>query len=114
MFFPGSRYANMTQYQVKLRNGATVTVTTLPLPTQSPLLGSFPRQNSQRLDQIAYHFLSDATATYDYPDRGFGSMPNADVHRATLVVLAASTAHVMSVDGMKSVTLRTATAKAAE
>ena len=28
-------------------------------------------------------FLSDATATYDYPDRGFGPMPNADVHHAT-------------------------------
>ena len=42
-------------------------------------------------------FLSDATATYDYPDCGFGPMPNADVHHATLVILAASTAHVMSV-----------------
>src|SRR4029453_2600583 len=45
-------------------------------------------------------FLSDATATYDYPDRGFGAMPNGDVHHATLVILAASTAHVMSVDDM--------------
>src|SRR3954469_22952505 len=59
-------------------------------------------------------FLSDATATYDYPDRGFGSMPNADVHHATLVILAASRAHVMSVAEMNSVILRTATAKAAE
>jgi biuret amidohydrolase len=59
-------------------------------------------------------FLSDATATYDYPDRGFGSMPNADVHHATLVILAASTAHVMSVAELNSVILRTATAKAAE
>jgi ureidoacrylate peracid hydrolase len=42
-------------------------------------------------------FLSDATATYDYPDRGFGPLSNADVHHATLVILAASTAHVMSV-----------------
>ncbi|HXT81081.1 MAG TPA: isochorismatase family cysteine hydrolase [Acetobacteraceae bacterium] len=42
-------------------------------------------------------FLSDATATYDYPDRGFGPMPNAQVHHATLVILAASTAHVMSI-----------------
>jgi ureidoacrylate peracid hydrolase len=42
-------------------------------------------------------FLSDATATYDYPDRGFGPMPNAQVHNATLVILAASTAHVMPV-----------------
>ena len=47
-------------------------------------------------------FLSDATATYDYPDRGFGTMPNAEVHHATLVILADSTAHVMSVDDMKA------------
>jgi ureidoacrylate peracid hydrolase len=47
-------------------------------------------------------FLSDATATYDYPDRGFGSMLAAEVHHATIVVLAASTAHVMSVDDMKT------------
>jgi biuret amidohydrolase len=42
-------------------------------------------------------FLSDATATYDYPDNGFGAMPNAAVHHATLVILADSTADVMSV-----------------
>ena len=47
-------------------------------------------------------FLSDATATYDYPDRGFGSMPAAEVHHGALVVLAASTAHVMSVGDMKT------------
>ena len=45
-------------------------------------------------------FLSDATATLDYPDRGFGTMLATDVHRATLVILAASTAHVMSVKDM--------------
>ena len=47
-------------------------------------------------------FLSDATATYDYPDRGFGPMTNAEVHHATLVVLAASTAHVMPVAEMRA------------
>src|SRR5438874_12648425 len=47
-------------------------------------------------------FLSDATATYDYPDQGFGAMSNTDVHHATLVILAASTAHVMSVEDMKA------------
>src|SRR5437899_323355 len=46
-------------------------------------------------------FLSDATATYDYPDRGFGAMPATEVHHATLVILAASTAHVMSVKDMQ-------------
>jgi len=59
-------------------------------------------------------FLSDATATYDYPDRGFGSMPNEQVHHATLVILADSTAHVMPVAEMNSIILRTTTAKAAE
>ena len=47
-------------------------------------------------------FLSDATATYDYPDRGFGPMPAAEVHHASLVILAASTAHVMSVEEMRA------------
>jgi ureidoacrylate peracid hydrolase len=47
-------------------------------------------------------FLSDATATYDYPDCGFGPMASADVHHATLVILAASTAHVMSVAEMSA------------
>jgi nicotinamidase-related amidase len=46
-------------------------------------------------------FLSDATATYDYPDCGFGPMPNEQVHHATLVIIAASTAHVMPVAGLR-------------
>jgi biuret amidohydrolase len=58
-------------------------------------------------------FLSDATATYDYPDRGFGSMPNEQVHQATLVILAASTAHVMSVADMAGRLQERATASAA-
>ena len=40
-------------------------------------------------------FLADATATSDYPDRGYGAMSADEVHRATLVVLAASTAEVV-------------------
>ncbi|TDH58400.1 cysteine hydrolase [Dankookia rubra] len=58
-------------------------------------------------------FLSDATATRDYPDLGFGPMPNAEVHRATLVILAASTGHVMSVVDMKQRIVRSE-ARAAE
>ena len=45
-------------------------------------------------------FLSDATATGDYPDLGYGAMSGDEVHRANLIVLAASTAHVMTVDEM--------------
>jgi nicotinamidase-related amidase len=36
-------------------------------------------------------FLSDATATFDYPDVGQGGMAAAEVHRATLVILSVST-----------------------
>src|SRR5213079_169553 len=43
-------------------------------------------------------FLSDATATFDYPDVGQGGMSADEVHRATLVILSVSTAHVMTTD----------------
>ena len=46
-------------------------------------------------------FLADATGTYDYPDRGFGPMSNAEVHRATLVILAASTARAMPLEELR-------------
>ena len=41
-------------------------------------------------------FLSDATGTFDYPDVGQGGMSAEQVHRATLTILAFSTAHVMT------------------
>jgi len=43
-------------------------------------------------------FLSDATATFDYPDVGQGSMSAVEVHQATLIILSVSTAHVMTTD----------------
>ncbi len=43
-------------------------------------------------------FLADATATSDYPDLGYGSMCAAEVHRATLVILARDTADVIPTD----------------
>src|SRR5436305_5410331 len=43
-------------------------------------------------------FLSDATGTFDYPDVGYGALSADDVHRATLSILAFSTAHVMTAD----------------
>ncbi|WP_375785540.1 cysteine hydrolase family protein [Bradyrhizobium sp. Pha-3] len=41
-------------------------------------------------------FLSDATGTFDYPDVGQGALSAGEVHRATLTILAFSTAHVMT------------------
>jgi ureidoacrylate peracid hydrolase len=43
-------------------------------------------------------FLSDATATFDYPDVGQGAMSAAEVHKAVLVILSVSTADVMKVE----------------
>jgi ureidoacrylate peracid hydrolase len=43
-------------------------------------------------------FLSDATATFDYPDTGHGAMSAAEVHHATLVILSGSTAAVMTAE----------------
>lgn len=41
-------------------------------------------------------FLADGTGTFDYPDVGHGAMSAAEVHQATLTILAFSTAHVMT------------------
>jgi biuret amidohydrolase len=47
-------------------------------------------------------FLSDATGSFDYPDVGCGAMSAEEVHKATLCILAFSTAHVMTVDELKT------------
>ncbi len=43
-------------------------------------------------------FLSDANATTDYPDLGYGSMSADEVHRAILVILARDTADVITTE----------------
>jgi nicotinamidase-related amidase len=59
--------------------------------------------------------LSDATGTTDYPDMGYGAMTATEVHRASLVVLAFGTAHVMTVDEMIALTkVKTKAVPAAE
>jgi ureidoacrylate peracid hydrolase len=42
--------------------------------------------------------LADATATRDYPDLGWGGMTAEEVHRASLIILAASTGDVVSTE----------------
>lgn len=54
-------------------------------------------------------FLADATGTFDYPDVGWGAMSAAEVHKATLTILAFSTAHVMTVDDFRSLVAQGAT-----
>ncbi|HEX3437625.1 MAG TPA: hypothetical protein VHT24_12720 [Pseudacidobacterium sp.] len=77
MFYPGSRYINQTTYQVTMADGTVVTATRLPLPLQNPVQGYFPRTSGQRLDQIASHFLSDATAFWQLCDANDAVVPDA-------------------------------------
>jgi ureidoacrylate peracid hydrolase len=58
-------------------------------------------------------FLSDATGTFDYPDVGQGALSAEDVHRATLTILAFSTADVMTADQFMARVTQKRTVKAA-
>lgn len=77
MFFPGSRYIGQSSYQLTMADGTVVTVTRLPLPLQNPLQGYYPRGNAQRLDQIASHFLADATTFWRLCDGNDAIVPDA-------------------------------------
>ena len=77
MFFPGSRYANLVSYTVTLPNGTTVSVTRLPLPTQSTLIGYHRRLQGQRLDLIASRYVANPTAFWKLCDANNAMVPDA-------------------------------------
>ena len=77
MFFPGSRYAAMATYQVNRRNGTTVQVVKVPLPGPANVLGYHRRLTGQRLDMIAAHYLTDATAFWRLCDANNTMVPDA-------------------------------------
>jgi len=76
MFFPGSRYEKVGTTTVKKANGTVVAVTKLPLPAKNPLLGFHPRQEGQRLDLIAAHYLDNATAFWKLCDANNAIIPD--------------------------------------
>jgi hypothetical protein len=77
MFYPGSRYLATTTYQTTGPAGQPVTVTRLPLPAPRAVAGWFQVQQSQRLDLVAYQFLSDATAFWVLCDTNGSVAPDA-------------------------------------
>jgi hypothetical protein len=81
MFFPGSRYASATQYQWTRPDGSTVTLTRLPLPGPSAVLGYYRRGVGQRLDHIANYFLKDATTFWRLCDANNSFVPDALTNR---------------------------------
>lgn len=78
MFFAGSRYLNLASYTIKKADGTVVSVTRLPLPVQSPLLGYHRRLQGERLDLIASHYLSDATTFWRLCDANNAMNPDAE------------------------------------
>jgi hypothetical protein len=64
MFADGSRYESAGTYTVFLPDGTPVAVTRIPLPAARLVLGAHRRQDSERLDLLAYHYLGDATAAW--------------------------------------------------
>jgi hypothetical protein len=77
MFFPGSRYANLDTYTVRLSDGSTTPVTKLPSPRSPLVLGYRRRGTEERLDHIAARFLADPTAFWRICDANGALSPDS-------------------------------------
>ena len=91
MFFPGSRYASMTQYQWTRPDGSVVTLTRLPLPAAAGVVGYYRRGGGQRLDQISNYFLNDATAFWQICDANNALVASTLAARSLIAIPAAGT-----------------------
>jgi hypothetical protein len=77
VFFPGSRYLPLGTYSATRRDGTTVTVTRLPLPSPARLAGYHRRLVGERLDLVAARHLKDATAFWRLCDDNDAVSPDA-------------------------------------
>jgi hypothetical protein len=77
MFFPGSRYYSLTQYQITRPDGTVLQVTRVPLPGPAAVVGYLRGRQGQRLDQIAARFLADPTAFWQICDANNAVVPDA-------------------------------------
>jgi hypothetical protein len=77
MFFLGSRYANLSTYQVTLADGTMVQATRWPLPGPAAVLGYHRRRQGERLDNLAARYLADATTFWRLCDVNGAMVPDA-------------------------------------
>jgi hypothetical protein len=77
MFSPNSRYAKAGTYTVRKADGTLVRATRPYRSSQPPVAGSHERLDEQRLDVIAAHYLSDATAFWRLCDANDSIAPDA-------------------------------------
>ena len=77
MFTPNSRYADAPTYDLTLPDGRKVTALVFPGPRRPPLLGYHRREEGQRLDLLAAHYLKDPTAFWRICDANGALSPHA-------------------------------------
>ena len=77
MFSSRSRYYQTPTDKVHLADGTEVTMVRFPHRSQPMLRGYHPRLEGQRLDQIAAHYLKDATRTWLLCDANGAISPDA-------------------------------------
>lgn len=77
MFFDGSRYLRSGTAICTLADGRIVTATKIPKPTIRPLIGYHRRDELQRLDHLAYHYLKDPTTFWRLCDANGVPCPDA-------------------------------------
>jgi len=54
----------------------------MPLPNRSPVIGAWPRDDAQRLDLVANHFMADPTTFWRLCDANEAVSPEALAARA--------------------------------
>lgn len=86
MFFPNSRYANAPTYAVRTSSGRTVSVARLPIRPRPAIRGFHLRNDTQRADLIAAHYLGDATAFWRLCDAGDAIVPDTLAARDLIAI----------------------------
>lgn len=77
MFEDKSRYSKLEPYIVEDSRGRQVSVVPVTSAPQGPLLGVHLRQQSQRLDHLAYKYLQDGAAFWWISEANDVMLPEA-------------------------------------
>lgn len=92
MFSAGSRYLSAGQpYLVSLPDGSQALATPLPARQRPPVLGYHPRTSNDRLDLLAFRYLTDATAFWQICDANNAMVASTLAARPLIAIPAAGT-----------------------
>jgi hypothetical protein len=88
MFSANSRYAKAAIYTARAGRGTTVTAVRLPVRPHPGVRRVHRRDDTQRLDLVAAHYLGDASASWRLCDASGTLAPDALAARALVAVPA--------------------------